>query len=310
MSKVLRVTCQALVIFTTVSLAYTSYAGSSEEIEFELVGVPQMAYDPFSGLAVSENFVVKVRQIDSEGLDESELASTKNYKLIIRDSMQGTFELTDGQNKLPFLLMSKEQSLFEQVGVEYHDQIVVQGSKSEHEFTYQLNVPRSKFAVPGTYETTLQIELRDMQTDELISDLEQMDVVVVVDPKLQTNLAGTRGNYEDGSSYALIDFGKLEAGESKQVFIQVRGNAPALISVSSENGGRMKHQRLKETYINYFVDIDGESSQLTSPLYLKRMVAKELNGSAYPMKVTIDEDIKSSFAGEYRDIITIDVSPQ
>lgn len=304
----LRIGFHKLVVLVAVLFTSTSYAESS--VEVELVGVPQMTYDPFSGLVASENFVVRVRQAVSEELEEAAQSSSKNYKLVISDSIQGTYELTHGQNKLPFSLTSDEQSLFEQVGLEYHDQIVIPANKKEHELTYQLNVPRSKFAVPGVYEAALQIELRDAQTDELLTNPEQMDVAVVVEPKLQTNLAGTRGNYEDGSSYALIDFGKLEAGESKQVFIQVRGNAPALISVSSENSGRMKHQRLKETYINYFVDIDGESSQLTSPLYLKRMVAKDLNGSAYPMKVTIDEDVQSSYAGEYRDIITIDVSPQ
>lgn len=93
------------------------------------------------------------------------------------------------------------------------------------------------------------------------------------------------------------------------MFIQVRGNAPANIKVSSENDGRMKHEEREDTYVDYSVVVDGESSTLESPLELQRIVASDLEGSAYPMTVTIG-NVDSSYAGAYQDLITIDVSPQ
>ena len=62
--------------------------------------------------------------------------------------------------------------------------------------------------------------------------------------------------------------------------------------------------------IPYIVDADGVISDMRTPLMFTRRPEKSLAGSRYPLKVTIKEPEGGAYAGEYRDILSIDVTPR
>ena len=190
-----------------------------------------------------------------------------------------------------------------------YDFNVNQQSGSSIQLDFTASVPASIFAAAGLYVLGLEIDLVDAASGEPVASTQLFDFQVLVEPKLQTNLAGTRSAGVDGVKLSVIDFGELKTGMSERIFIQIRGNAPAKITVSSENKGRLLMEKTTHDFIDYSVSVDGESSTLEAPLNLRRPVTQDLRGTSYPMDVKIG-NVEGAFAGVYRDVISIEVQPQ
>jgi len=190
----------------------------------------------------------------------------------------------------------------------FQNTVNIVNSKKEI-LNYQFIVPESIYADTGKYSLDVEIHAIDLDSKNQISNKVSTQIEVNVIPKLQTNLAGVSGKFKDGKSYAVLDFEELTTGESKTVFIQVRGNALANINISSENNGKMVHQKYNHLFIPYSVNVDGEKSMLSTPMVLSRRPEKNLNGSAYPMDVIIG-NADNKYAGIYRDIINVNVTLQ
>ena len=266
-----------------------------------------ISYAPFSGQAAAETFQLNIAPIS---VDEDLSGESRLLLLRIKPIDTAEFVATGEQSKLPLWLSSSGGAKLEAINLGYEQRLLLDAQLLEPlKLDYTLTVSESHYADPGLYELSLDVELLDAITEELVSVIRNLTVEVVVTPKLQTNIAGASGRYENGVNFAVMNFGTLETGESKRVFIQVRGNAQANIRISSENNGQLKHKERKDAYVDYSVSVDGVFSSLESPLFLERSVAKSLQGSAYPMVVTIG-DVDESFSGVYQDIITVDVSPQ
>ncbi len=278
-------------------------------LEVRAPSVVQFEYDPFSGLPSSESFSVEVHNLSPGDSDFDELAQQQAI-LSIQPLDAASFNLVGQTLQLPVELVSNNQPSFTRVEQGYAGAILLSpedSPSSVSEFT--INLPESLYADAGGYTLDLEISLLDALSNEPIVASRLMTVEVSVVQKLQTNIAGTKGRYEDGANFAVIDFGELQTGEEQQVFIQVRGNTDANITVSSENNGKMLNKENPKLYVDYTVDVDGQVSDLEAPLVLARTLAKDLQGSAYPMKVTIG-NVSKSFSGIYQDIISVDVSPQ
>ena len=289
-------------------------------IELQVAPSLQIDYKPFSGLPSSESLQLELRledqdddddDDDDDDLDDDDFQNSVQSLIIrFRPADQGAFNAVGEQLQLPVIMTSTTNQPLESINNEYRHQINIDLSSSEPEtFDYSLSILESLYADKGSYFLYLDVELLDPVTEEIIGVTQSVEVEVVVNAKLQTNIAGTQGSYEDGTNFAVIDFETLETGEMKRVFIQVRGNTPAELTVSSENDGRMQNTKRSDLYVDYSVEVDGVYSTLEQPLKLARTVARDLQGSAYPMEVTIG-DVESSFSGNYQDIIHVDVNPQ
>jgi len=106
-----------------------------------------------------------------------------------------------------------------------------------------------------------------------------------------------------------MDFGVLQTGESQQIFLQIRGNVPARIHLSSENSGKMRQQENSNFTVDYTVNLDGQEHSLLTPVSIARDIERSLHGTKFPMRVVIG-DVAGKFSGVYRDIIYVDISPQ
>jgi len=304
--------------------AIAIYAQTAEQGSYELRAPASIEfnYDPFSGLPSSESFDVEIHNVvHSSAVDEAlddtqaeagfaDLNSQQEVILSIKPLNLGSFNLIGDSTQLPVELSAKNQPTVIRVGEAYEGRILLDAKNSlSGLLELSMAVPESMFAEAGAYTLELEVALFDSDTSEAIGNPIQISVVVSILQKLQTNIAGAKGRYDDGANFSVIDFGTLQSSEQRQVFIQVRGNTDADISVSSENKGRMINTENSNLSVNYTVEVDGELSELEVPLNLARSVAKDLQGSAYPMIVTIG-NVRNSFAGVYQDIIHVDVSPQ
>ena len=217
---------------------------------------------------------------------------------------------------LPISLTSNSQGgRLRLINNEYrHNFVLNRGRGAEIELDYSVNVPASIFAVAAEYNLSLEVDLLDFSSKQEIAATQTIELRAEVNPRLQVNIAGTNSANRSTAALSTVDFGALETSETRQIFVQLRGNVPAIIGIRSENNGRLLLQEKGSKgsggdYINYSVNVDGVSSELKSALSLRRRAALDLRGSSYPMIIKIG-DVEGAFAGRYKDVITIEVRPQ
>lgn len=278
---------------------------------------PIIEYKPFSGTTASQQFSLEFVVIpDFDENTTTPLRAEQERRLVsvrIRPSVLGPFSARGESSEIPITVSQKQRGgRFNYFDDEYrHDFYIKPFSGDVQSLDYLFNIAPSIFATAGDYTLPLYISVVDVETGEPLSDLLAMNVGVIVEPKLQVNVAGTQSQKrtKSGSRMPSIDFGELESGESRRVFVQVRGNAPALITVSSENKGTLQAPDDPDMKVNYSIRLDNEPSSLNAPLTIHRPVAPNLRGSSYPMVVTVG-DVAGAFSGAYQDIIMIEVRPQ
>ena len=301
--RILSIVC--LFIFLLPTVIHAQVSGIS-------ISNLQIVYEPFSGLPASSGLRVSLALSDPSDSDIDEQTGTEEIRLRIRPTNNTAFVATNTTKTiLPITFTSNTRgarlSLFNN---EYHHDFTLRGSSGRSlSLDYLASIPASIFAVSGLYNLSLEVDLLDLSTGVPLTSTEVVDLQVLVKSKLQVNIAGARSAAVNGVKLTTIEFDELTTDESSRVFIQVRGNTPALITVSSENSGRLLLRDSEDIYIDYKVSVDGEVSNLERPLKLRRLLAQDLRGTAYPMTLTVGQ-VEGAFSGSYQDILTVEVRPQ
>ncbi len=305
---VMSVVALCLVMFRNAAAEPVAASLGLDEIELSVNDEVRFVYEPFSGLPSNETFSLEIKNRSSREAESAEL--NKQYDIRLRPSTGGDVKLISASNgELPLNVVASDSPALAQRNGAYIHSIGYSALSGKHiQLDYALIIPEHIWASPESYSLSFDIALVNTLDDSDVLALAVIDVFAIVNPKLQANLAGQVSSFEEGVDVAIVDFGTLETGESKRLFIQVRGNSPALISLSSENQGAMVHSLNPKWRVDYSVIVDGQISDLSSPLELKRSVKRNFRGSAYPMDINVG-DVMGRFAGKYRDVITIDVNP-
>lgn len=162
------------------------------------------------------------------------------------------------------------------------------------------------YPLPGTYEHTLGLQVRDLDSGALLQRELPLRLRVAVVPRAQLNIAGS--SVRPGTSgVSQIDFGVLRPGAQRRVVAQVRANAAYRLSVRSTHGGELRHaERPEFAGIPYSVTLAGHSSTLQAPLVLDRRRPTSAAGDALPLDFRI-EQFEGRMAGEYQDVVEISV---
>ena len=287
----------------------------AQEFAITVNNSPQFEYQPFSGLAASESLRLTLDPLSrATGDDDAPRASGPSRPVQVRIREVGGRALqamSSEQGVLPITLaLNSRGARLRLINNEYQHTFNLNENLQEPiSLDYLVNIPASIFAAAGTYKLGLEVELIDFSSRLPIAAVQAIELLVQVEPRLQVNIAGT--NKSSGSAnLSTVDFGVLKTSQTRQLFVQVRGNAPAIIGVSSENNGRLILQdETNRNFINYSISIDGVSSTLKSPLVLRRPAALNLRGSSYPMTIKVG-DVDGAFAGQYKDVVTVEVRPQ
>lgn len=279
--------------------------------QINLLAAPVINYDPFSGQIESERYRIRLELSDSASADRRaalEQNRGRRLKLRIKAADNGDFEVQNGIRSLPIdISPAGNRRGFGRTDQEFFKEFTIRNNLRPENIGFIVAVPASIYADPGEYLLDIDVELIDVVSNAVLTNIEAQ-IKVLVEISLQSNIAGGSVNRNANSRFTIVDFGVLETGETQQLSLQVRGNTSADISLRSENQGRLKHVDEEDLFVDYSVNVDGEASDLERPLRLIRAVDKTIRGSAYPMEIKVG-DVEGSFSGSYRDIITVEVRP-
>jgi len=177
----------------------------------------------------------------------------------------------------------------------------------------KIRIPANLISPAGNYADTLTLRLFQITGTGAIKrgNDQTVQTRAAIESRAQVNIAGASAPTTYGA-YQLerLDFGALTSNKSKKAIVQVRATRPVMITVSSQNGGLLKHQTIPSASIRYGIVLDGSPLGLDSTSMLTRTPAMlNLNATNYDMLVTIG-DTTGRPAGAYLDRVTVNVMPQ
>lgn len=292
----MRVIPYVLAVAASIVPAAAQEAGPEPVIEAS--PEPALVYEPFGAAPPLTELVVTI-----EGPPQSVLRVTPATVGVLAFEGQGT--------AIPYALSSPDAP--PSAGGAVLEILVPDGddeaAAGRAEVAVQLLPVPNLTPPPGDYEALIDLALLGPGGD-VLTQLIEVPVLLTVPARADVVFAGTTGAFDPSRSVAFIDFGELETGERRDLFVTVRANADTLITLASENGGVLKHEEKPELpSIGYTVTLDGEASSLAAPLLLTRPTPSGPGGTAYPLAIIIGR-VEGAFAGPYRDLITVDVTPQ
>lgn len=212
-----------------------------------------------------------------------------------------------GGNTVPFTLQSISGSpvFTDDVG---DPSLVFLPSDGRVELQAVLNGP--VFAPAGQYTAPLQFQL--FSNGASVGSPYTYNLPLSVKARAQVNIAGSSGSFGNNGTVDKVDFGDLQTGENRTVYVQLLSNADVDVSFSSLNGLKLQHTdpTQRTTPISYTALFNGSSLPITSPgatYNVRRSGDKSLLGSSLPLTLTVGT-IKDNIAGTYQDTITIDVN--
>lgn len=182
------------------------------------------------------------------------------------------------------------------------------GAKGQAQF--DAAVVQGAVADAGEYGVNLRLVVKTADGEPIGAPI-PVRLILQATPRAQLNLAGAAGAFGTGSSVEVVDFGEAIAGVTRRIFLQVRANTMATVSVSSQHGGVMR--RVEEApdapALPYTVDLDGDGVDL-STLWTKQIdPPRTLAGISIPMTFILGS-VAGAMEGRYADVLTIDISPK
>jgi hypothetical protein len=161
----------------------------------------------------------------------------------------------------------------------------------------------------GTYAADIKLLVQDAEGNPLLPSI-PVRVQLVSTPRAQLGLAGAAGAFGSGSSVEVVDFGDAVTGATRNIFVQVRANAPSTLTIKSEHRGTMRRlgDVTTESNLPYAIQLDGEAVDLAAPWARAIDPPRTLAGASLPMLFTLGT-VNDQMAGRYQDVVTIDISP-
>jgi hypothetical protein len=266
--------------------------------------VPTVAYDPFDGVSRSVTFSV---EFVNHGSADCSLS------LAIASQATGSQRyFTNGGNKLRYIVESPGGSDYSNSIQQPRGSYSLSGGNGKtKKIDVEVKVPAGLIAPAGTYNDLLKLRLyRNTGGGPVAMGSDRTAAAAAaVEARAQVNIAGA-----SSSSWPFgvdrIDFSTLTNGETRSAIVQVRATSPVKIAVASQNHGKMKHKVLTaDTGVLYSMRLDGALLNLSSgAAELLRTPAVSLDGANYPMLLQVG-DVSGRPAGDYKDLLTISVSP-
>lgn len=135
-------------------------------------------------------------------------------------------------------------------------------------------------------------------------------VVLVSPPRAQMNIAGAAGAFGQGAPVSRVDFGELTTDKQRRVFLQIRANTTARLTIDSANKGYLKltESSSPEDSVRYGANLNGTDIDLGQHYEAVLDLPRSIGGSSLPLDLRLDR-VDAHMAGTYSDMITIEISP-
>ncbi|MFP3943457.1 MAG: hypothetical protein ACLFWF_06175 [Alphaproteobacteria bacterium] len=207
-----------------------------------------------------------------------------------------------GKHALDYRLQAANGQWIETDGVNFEMLNTLRQGRTAQAIEIFAIMPEGQWLPPGVYIDRLIIQLYD--GDRLLNENEtRLAALVVSQATIQVAGSASAGfGYDGGAS---LDFGRLESGEEKSVYLFVQSNAKFLLNLSSEHQGRMTRvdKGFDGAFLDYDAWIDSRALDLRSPVSFR---PGGLRRRPLELRVRIG-DVAGKPAGDYRDTITVDV---
>jgi hypothetical protein len=270
-------------------------------------GTPVVQYDPFRGEVGRARIALRLRVED--GSSPCQLGI-----LAFNSSPGNTRQFSLGGGGLLYRLLTSDGIEIPNSGTGVGVPLNLVGADAS-EVTLQIEVSAGQIGPAGLYMDQLTLRLTDLSNGgvQLGPDVSAL-ATAAIDSRAQVNIAGSSAAPASARfATARLDFGTLSQGEERSAIVQVRATAPVSISVTSVQGGVMRRARSphNEPGLTYELILDGELLNLDlMPAAIQRTPPLQLEGGSYSLSVRITGDPTALPAGDYQDLLTIDVVPQ
>lgn len=171
------------------------------------------------------------------------------------------------------------------------------------------SVVRNAVVEAGEHGADLYLSISGPDDQPLLPRI-PVRLVLKSTPRAQVNIAGGAGAFGSGSTVEVIDFGIAATGVTRRAFLQVRANAKSNLTVRSEHRGVMRHVEGGEvgSSVPYGLELDGLVVDLAEAWTHPVDPPRTLDGISLPLDFTLGE-VGPQMSGEYKDLITIDITP-
>lgn len=172
---------------------------------------------------------------------------------------------------------------------------------------FWLQVMNADYAAPGSYAGVLVSQLYDAKTPWRVSAQKNDTFEFVIEPRVSVQIDAPGGG---SGSYYRVDFGSIQSGVYKDFNLQVDSNTDIRVYVSSENSGELRHTRESTVGIPYRLQLNRKFVDLRAPESMNIARSRQRGSWQVPVRLDVPYVGKEQLAGEYSDLITIDVYPQ
>lgn len=250
----------------------------------------RIAADLAEGKRVEQSITVRVA--DAEGcaglLLGAELAGNPTHGIVaqVRSAPNGTEIGSDPMGRLPLLpLVNPTQSSNVTVALTKSGQVLTAD-------THELQVRWRLFPAEGLLPQPL---------DELDTRLD-----VNVPPVLNVTLTSNDATVALAGAVALLDFGELNRGDRRNLWVQIEGNTDAQLSVLPQ--WRELRLRDRPDYaIPYTLMVNGQVQHGDTPIWLPM---DPNSGQAKAQLEVVIGDVERRAAGIYQDVLLLTVAPE
>lgn len=181
------------------------------------------------------------------------------------------------------------------------------GKQGQERVPFVLRIPAGRVVTPGSYLSEMEVDVR--QQDRRLPQTRTLTLDAEVAARAQMSVSGTSapGRGSIGMAPPAIDFGTLETGENRTVFVNLWSNASVRVRLESQNRGVMRHVEQKDLPpISYGVTFDNAPQSLAGPVQVQRSPPMSMSGASYPLTIVVG-DVSGRYSGKYSDVITISI---
>ncbi len=179
--------------------------------------------------------------------------------------------------------------------------------------SFYIEILDGQYVPSGSYSDTIKIDIYDeagiLALLEAPIDSKTMTITVEVSDTLGLCIVDVGGAYDpDSTTPYAMDFGTLEEGKSISAQAVALANTRYTISVSSTNGGKMKHESVDE-YVPYTLFFNGDPITIgtTATQLIVNAPPSSISGTAHDLTVTIGT-LSWLPSGDYADNLIFEIT--
>ena len=289
----------------SVSLSLAAPAAACTAVLTKASPDPVIAFDPFAGEAGTFELVLAI--------DRPEGEDCALGLAIAEDVAGGERELRGAaEGALRYVVESAD-------GAEFPNSLdqplpIAATPGATTSLAVRFRVPAGQMAAAGDFTDQIRLRLVDLDAGQAQVGEELGTVVrATVPSRAQVNLAGSAGHFDPGPfAFAGLDFGEMTTGDERSAFVQIRATRPVTVTLVSQNGGALRRIGSGDPgeAVSYALSLNGSALDLSQGAQsVPATPPVSLDGQSYPLSVRLTGDTSRMPAGQYRDVVTIEVTP-